>query len=343
MGEIDGLKDGTHVYVVPNTLETWRDSAIVKDCKFHFTIPLPHAASFSIRVSKDYEVGKWMDFYADKGTINLTGKKGSFVDVQFSGSPYSIQYNNYLTFLRKQGIDKKLNQIFLESEKAEKQKDTVRSDSLFKAYSTQYAQKIELTKIWIKAHPHSPISTYLLYTEVKNETNTEELEKMLNRLAPQAKANYFGETLQEQINAEMAGTIGKIARDFTQNDTSGTPVSLHDFRGKYVLLDFWASWCAPCREENPELVKMYHQFKNKGFTILSVSLDNNREAWVNAIQQDGLVWPQVADLKFWDNEAARKYYIHSLPSNYLLDPNGKIIAKHLHGNELEQVLAEYLK
>ena len=143
--------------------------------------------------------------------------------------------------------------------------------------------------------------------------------------------------------AQNATDIGAIAPDFTQNNIDGKPVKLSDFRGKYVLLDFWASWCGPCRMENPNVVEAYKKFKNKNFTVLSVSLDKAKDAWVEAVKEDSLIWTQVSDLKFWYNEVAQKYSIQSIPQNFLIDPKGKIIAQTLRGEDLEAKLKEVLK
>ena len=123
----------------------------------------------------------------------------------------------------------------------------------------------------------------------------------------------------------------------------GKPVSLKDFRGKYVLIDFWASWCGPCRMENPNVVEAYNKYSKKNFTVLGVSLDRERNAWLKAIKDDKLTWTQVSDLKFWDNAVAKLYRISSIPQNILVDPNGKIIARNLRGEELQSKLAELLK
>jgi thiol-disulfide isomerase/thioredoxin len=137
-------------------------------------------------------------------------------------------------------------------------------------------------------------------------------------------------------------TVQPLAPDFRQADPDGKMVQLSALKGQYVLLDFWASWCPPCRQESPVLVQAYHQYKNKKFTILSVSLDHNRAAWLKAVKADGLTWSQVSDLKGWDNDAAVRYHIVAVPQNYLLDPSGHIVGQNLRGAALEQRLAQLL-
>lgn len=137
--------------------------------------------------------------------------------------------------------------------------------------------------------------------------------------------------------------IGKLAPELTMPDTSGKPVSLSSFRGKYVLVDFWASWCGPCRGENPNVVNAYRRFSTKNFTILGVSLDREKQAWLNAIREDGLTWTQISDLKYWNSAATELYRLDGIPYNVLLDPTGKIIASDLRGAALEKKLEEVLK
>jgi peroxiredoxin len=165
---------------------------------------------------------------------------------------------------------------------------------------------------------------------------------LYNGLSNTIKQSPSGKMFAERLPKLKAVAIGAIAPVFDEPDTSGKKIDLSSFRGKYVLIDFWASWCGPCRHENPNVVKAYNRYKNQNFTIVGVSLDRpgNKDKWLKAIHMDGLTWTQLSDLKFWDNKAAVLYGVRGIPQNFLLDPDGKIIAKNLRGEDLEDKLAE---
>lgn len=203
----------------------------------------------------------------------------------------------------------------------------------------------EVTKTgvaFVEKHPHNLASVWLMLNELRNRVDPQQMEQLFTSLDKPLQQSKYGEAIGQYLHAARLNGIGIEADDFTQNDVTGKPVSLKSFRGKYVLVDFWASWCGPCRAENPNVVAAYNKFKDKNFTILGISLDKDKNPWTHAIEKDGLAWTQVSDLKGWENAVAVQYGIQSIPANMLVGPDGKIVARNLRGEALEAKLDELL-
>jgi thiol-disulfide isomerase/thioredoxin len=216
-------------------------------------------------------------------------------------------------------------------------------DSLINKFEITKSAVVKQIDNFIATKPASPVSSYILYVTSPVFPGIESIEEYYSRLKPSAQGTFYGQQLSKMINATKIGLEGSQAVDFVQNDTANKPVSLSSFKGKYVLVDFWASWCGPCRAENPNVLEAYNKFKDKNFTIVGVSLDQDKEAWKQAIAKDKLPWTHISDLKQWESSVVPAYGIEGIPFNVLLDPTGKIIASGLRGEGLESKLAEVLK
>jgi peroxiredoxin len=203
------------------------------------------------------------------------------------------------------------------------------------------AREAAVNKQFITDHPDSFLSINLLESFAYGADYVD-IAPLYDALSPAVKATKAGKEFGDRLPRIKAVALGAIAPEFTEADTSGKMVDLSSFRGKYVLIDFWASWCGPCRHENPNVVKAFNHYKGQKFTIIGVSLDRptGKEKWLAAIHKDGLTWTQVSDLKFWDSKTAAMYAVRGIPQNFLLDPDGKIIAKNLRGDDLENKLEE---
>ena len=178
--------------------------------------------------------------------------------------------------------------------------------------------------------------------DIPNQDEIEKANNQYSKLSIAEKNSFIGKKIKKKLNSYKID-VGMMSPDFTQNDTLGNPVSLKNYRGKYILLDFWASWCAPCRRETPYLKKCFEKYNSKGFEIISISLDSDKKRWVEAIQKDSMNWIHVSDLQYWDNKVTKLYKVSAIPSVFLINPSGKIVAKNISIQEIEKILDNNLK
>lgn len=335
-GTIAGVETGkVYLEKIVNGHPQSIDTADVVGGKFTFNGKM---AIPDIRVLRLNDQDYFATLFVDNSTIKVIARKDSLGNTKITGSPTHDIFQLYLTELERMNKDV----IKLQS-KYQNAMSSGNADEGKKAeidYSAMMDNMKVFTKNFVKEHNSSVVSAYIALVQLANQIEGAELESIVNKYPVEISTSEYVVKLKE-IAAELKKTaVGAIAPDFTMNDPNGKPVQLSSLRGKVVMIDFWASWCKPCRLENPNVVKLYQKYSAKGFEIIGVSLDKTKEDWIQAIREDQLSWIHVSDLQFWQNSAARLYSVNLIPQTYLLDKEGKIIAKGLRSEELAEKLSQ---
>ena len=280
------------------------------------------------------------DIYIEQGNIHVISPNSSIAAAEIGGTPSNEDNKIFMAMVKP--TSQKYNALILEKSKAtpEQLQSKAFSDAIDSLIEVSTQESLNARIAFIEKNPKSFVSLIQLNSLTYFKLSEQELRNMFGNLVSPLKESELGKELAKKIAAMRKLAIGSNAPEIILPDVNGKLISLSSFKGKYVLIDFWASWCLPCRRENPNIAKVYQQYKDNNFEVLGVSLDtvDDRELWLKAIQNDGITWLQVSDLNGMKSKSAALYNISAIPQNYLIGPDGKIVNQNLKGIELEHAL-----
>lgn len=285
--------------------------------------------------------GRGVSLFVENSKISITGSMDSINKLVIVGSKSNDEFKAFVD--QKNALNMKRRALFERYNMAQKAGDKAEMEKINAEYDSLDVTDMNNSKNFVKNNPKSFVAPLVLWMDLSYNLDAKELESYVNGFDTSILKSNLVPLIKSRIDVLKKVEIGQPAPDFTMNDAEGKPVTLSSLYGKYLLIDFWASWCNPCRQENPNVVATYKEYHPKGFNIIGVSFDRDKESWLKAIKDDKLNWTQVSDLQFWNNAAGKLYGIQSIPSNVLLDPKGVIIAKNLRGEDLKNKLKELLK
>lgn len=337
-GNISGGYEGK-AYLLKRESGEWvkLDSAGTKDGNFTFRgyVEYPEAWYISDEEGKNYA-----SLFVEPGEIVFNTDMEDFnANSLVSGSSSQEEYN---AFREKSGkYDEQLEEAWENYKAANESGDEETAGKWDAEYERIDGELKQFILNYARENNSSVVSAYIVLRNAYRYDENE-LEPVVEAFSPSISGSAYVEKLKERVETLKRVAVGQPAVDFTMDDAEGNPVTLSSLYGGYLLVDFWASWCGPCRRENPNIVEIYNEYHNRGFDVLGVSFDRSKDKWLQAIADDRLTWHHVSDLAYWNNAAGKLYAINSIPSNVLLNPEGVIIAKNLTGEDLRKKIEEYL-
>jgi peroxiredoxin len=279
--------------------------------------------------------------FVENTQMMVEGSADSLDRVTVTGSKTHDEYSSLSNEIQ-QIVDKYMA-LYQEARAAAAANDTASARQMMEQVEELYESTNTLQEDFVRNNPGSYVSPYFL-SRIQHGMEIEELDELLSSLNPELDSVNTVVMLKQRVEKLKTVAVGQIAPDFIMNDPGGNPIRFSDVyaQNEYTLLDFWAAWCGPCRAENPNIVAIYNDYKDKGFGVFGVSLDRDREAWLKAIEDDRLTWTHVSDLSYWNNAAAQMYVVNSIPSSLIVDRQGKIVAKNKRDHELRAAVDDLL-